>query len=57
MENSVLCPCCKRADMPLNIEIPDGYEVDFDMRQFTHKTFCENCRRVIKYSLKKKEDK
>lgn len=56
MEKYVICPCCKRADKPLDIEVPDGFDVDFDMRHYTHKTFCDNCRRVIKYSFKQKQN-
>lgn len=56
MNDKILCPCCKRIDKPLEIEVPDGYFVDFDLRHYTHKIMCENCRRTIKYSFKKKNN-
>ena len=54
MIEKVVCPCCKSESKPLEIDVPNGFVVDFDMRYYTHKVFCENCRRTIKYSFKKK---
>lgn len=53
MEKTVKCPCCKRGK--LEIELADGYEIDFNkpFKEHTHRTVCENCLRVIKYSVKK----
>lgn len=52
MEKTVKCPCCKKEALEINL--PKGYEVDFDkpFREHTHKTVCSNCFRVIKYSVK-----
>lgn len=56
MREDVLCPVCKRKDMPLKIDVKDGDSVSFDLREYTHIVFCDNCKRKIKYSIKKASD-
>lgn len=48
---TVLCPCCRNREKPLDIDVPEGYDVNFDIRKYTHIVFCKNCNRRIKYSL------
>lgn len=48
---SILCPCCRSRDYPLDIDVPDGYVVSFDLRKYTNTVYCNNCNRRIKYSL------
>lgn len=51
----IMCPVCKRNY--LEIELNEGYEVDLSKRlsEHTHSVYCDNCKRKIRYSIKKKE--
>lgn len=55
MEKTVKCPVCKNANLEVKIE--EGYEIDFDrpFSEHTHITWCDNCKRKIRYSVKKKD--
>lgn len=46
----VNCPICGK---PLVLANDDIY-IDFDMRKYTDKVFCSNCKRTIKFSEVKK---
>ena len=50
----ILCPVCK-AD--LNLCVKENLKVDFDMRKATQKTWCNNCKRYIKYNIETTESK
>lgn len=53
MEKAVKCPVCKK--LALVVSINDGYEVDFckPLKEHTNTGYCDNCKRKIKYSVKK----
>lgn len=54
MENKqYLCPCCRSREYPLDIDVPENCDVNFDIRKYTHIVFCRNCNRRIKYSFVK----
>lgn len=46
----VKCPICAK---PL-ITVSDDIFIDFDLREATDKVFCENCKRRIRFSEKKR---
>ena len=46
----VPCPICGRS----LFTVSDDIYIDFDLRQATEKEFCNNCKRKIRYSEKKK---
>lgn len=46
----VKCPICGK---PFMLVSEDVY-IDFDIRQADQKAFCENCKRRIRYSEKKR---
>lgn len=50
----ILCPVCKAE---LNLSIKDNCKISFDMREATQKTWCNNCKRNIKYTVKAMESK
>lgn len=49
----ILCPCCRSKEYPLDLEVPAGYAVSFDLRKYTNTVYCRNCNRRIKYSFVK----
>lgn len=50
----ILCPVCGK---PLNLNVGDGFTVDFDMRTANQVTFCNTCKRRIKYKVVEKQIK
>ena len=46
----VKCPICAK---PL-LTVSDDIFIDFDLREATDKVFCENCKRRIRFSEKKR---
>ena len=46
----VKCPVCEK---PL-MTVSDAIFIDFDIRQASEKAFCENCKRRIRFSEKKR---
>jgi C4-type Zn-finger protein len=46
----VKCPVCEK---PL-MTVSDDIFIDFDIRQASEKAFCENCKRRIRFSEKKR---
>ena len=49
----ILCPCCRNREHPLDIDVPAGCVVSFDLRKYTNTVYCSNCNRRIKYSFVK----
>lgn len=54
MEKAVKCPVCNHE---IDIKLENGYEVDWNrpFKEHTHICFCDNCKRKIRYSVKKIE--
>lgn len=46
----VKCPICGKAIMAVSEDI----FIDFDLRDADQKTFCENCKRRIRFSEKRR---
>ena len=46
----VKCPICAK---PL-LTVSDDIFIDFDLREANEKVFCENCKRRIRFSEKKR---
>ena len=46
----VKCPICAK---PL-LTVSDDIFIDFDIREANEKVFCENCKRRIRFSEKKR---
>ena len=46
----VKCPICGKSLMTIS----DDIFIDFDMREAKEKVFCENCKRRIRFSEKKR---
>lgn len=49
----VKCPICAK---PL-MAVSDDIFIDFDLRKANEKSFCENCKRRIRFSEKKRVQK
>lgn len=49
----VKCPICAK---PL-LTVSDDIFIDFDLREAKDKVFCENCKRRIRFSEKKRVPK
>lgn len=49
----VKCPICSK---PL-MTVSDDIFIDFDLREANEKAFCENCKRRIRFSEKKRVPK
>ena len=49
----VKCPICGKSLMTIS----DDIFIDFDMREAKEKVFCENCKRRIRFSEKKRVPK
>ena len=49
----VKCPICSK---PL-MTVSDDIFIDFDLREADEKAFCENCKRRIRFSEKKRVPK
>lgn len=47
MLRKIKCPICNKCLM----SVPNTDYVSFDIRCFTNKVFCANCKRNIKYSI------
>lgn len=47
----VKCPICAKPFMMVS----DNIFIDFDLRDADQKAFCENCKRRIRFSVKKRE--
>ena len=46
----IKCPICEKPFMVVS----DDIFIDFDLREATEKAFCENCKRRIRFSEKKR---
>ena len=46
----VKCPICGKSLMTIS----DDIFIDFDLREANEKVFCENCKRRIRFSEKKR---
>lgn len=49
----VKCPICGKSLMTIS----DDIFIDFDLREAKEKVFCENCKRRIRFSEKKRVPK
>ena len=49
----VKCPICAKPIMTVS----DDIFIDFDIREAKEKVFCENCKRRIRFSKKKRVPK
>ena len=49
----VTCPICAKPFMMVS----DDIYIDFDIREANEKVFCENCKRRIRFSEKKRVPK
>lgn len=49
----VKCPICGKSLMTVS----DDIFIDFDIREAKDKVFCENCKRRIRFSEKKRSPK
>jgi uncharacterized protein YlaI len=47
----VKCPICGYRNF---MTVSDDIFIDFDLREANEKTFCENCKRRIRFSEKKR---
>lgn len=47
----VPCPICGSRSF---LTVSDDIFIDFDLREATEKEFCNNCKRKIRYSEKKR---
>lgn len=49
------CPICGNE---MKILLPNGYDVSFDLKyakNTKYKSYCKNCRRLIKYTILRKK--
>lgn len=49
----IKCPVCSK---PLMV-VSDDIFIEFDLREADNKIFCSNCKRRIRYSIKKRVEK